>query len=428
MTRVLSLSLILQVALMLVFINPLSADMPQIMNVQGLLTDANGEPVSDGIHSVVFSIYNSETGGSALWTEARSVSTADGLFSLVLGEIEPIPGTLFTEHLWLGIAVAGDAELAPRQQMTAVPYAYRALNTDSADIAFNVADDAIGSDQIVDGSILLADLNQNGAGTNQIIKWNGSAWVAANDEIGGAGTSGWTEEGSVVHLTTTNNEVGIGTSDTDEKLHVENSNASGRSFLQLETSNASNWGECGLRFVTPDNRWHLRMDDYSNNNLPVVGSLGLRSQNSSKEVMTWTNDGDVGIGDTSPDAKLDVAGDLEVTGAYRGTISSSSNSDGAPFPRPAYDSGWLTISNNSVLTLAHNIGGDVDDYVVCLQFKDNTIGINNFGMGGDDSYTGGSEYQMGAYYSHLTTTSIKVSRRMADEYADRIRVRIWVIN
>jgi hypothetical protein len=135
--------------------------------------------------------------------------------------------------------------------------------------------------------------------------------------------------------------------------------------------------------------------------------------------------GNVGIGMTDPDAKLEVGGDLKVAGAYKGYISSSSGSDGAPFPRPAYDSGWVPIALGSQVELTHNIGGNVDNYVVNIQFKDaGMFGVNNLGHGGLED--AGS--YLGAYYHNLTTTSIKVYRLNNAINAPEVRVRIWVYN
>jgi hypothetical protein len=223
------------------------------------------------------------------------------------------------------------------------------------------------------------------------------------------------------------NDVSIGTMLGDERLHVENSDSyPARSFLKIEASHLTAWGECGIRFKTTANTWHFRMDDYTNNNLPIAGSLSLRSQNINQEVMTWASNGRVGIGDTSPDAKLDVVGDLQLSGAYRGHLSSSSGSDGAPFPRPAYNSGWIDIEADDCLMLDHNVGGDADDYFVDVQIKSTGgIGIHNLGFGG---YYEPPDQYMGILYENLTATQILVCRLRNDIPANQIRVRIWVIN
>jgi hypothetical protein len=105
----------------------LAAGAPQLVNVQGLLTNSGDEPVADGTYEVTFAIYDDDNSGSALWTEVRNVTTEDGLFTIILGETSPLPESLFDiAELWLGITVSGDTEMTPRQRLTSVPYA---LNT-----------------------------------------------------------------------------------------------------------------------------------------------------------------------------------------------------------------------------------------------------------------------------------------------------------
>jgi hypothetical protein len=45
---------------------------------------------------------------------------------------------------------------------------------------------------------------------------------------------------------------------------------------------------------------------------------------------------------------IEAHGDLYVTGAYKGGIGPNG---GAPFPRPAYDSGWVNLPNGNQTTL-----------------------------------------------------------------------------
>jgi hypothetical protein len=128
--------------------------------------------------------------------------------------------------------------------------------------------------------------------------------------------------GNFTEIDNANRLVGVGTTAPDERLQVENDAASGRSFLQLETSHATDFGETGIRFKTPQNTWHLRMDDYTNNNLQD-GALGLRSQ-VGVEAMTWLEDGKVGIGTTNPTRKLHVYGSAQIKDTlYAGAINPS---------------------------------------------------------------------------------------------------------
>ncbi len=101
------------------------------------------------------------------------------------------------------------------------------------------------------------------------------------------------------------------------------------------------------------------------------------------------------------------------------------------FPVPGYDSGWTAINQGQAIQSVHNLGGDVDDYLVDLSFKDGAgfNGINQRAYGGMDR---GANYppadnRDGAYWRHLTGTDIYVFRRTEDTYADEVRVRIWVM-
>ena len=99
---------------------------------------------------------------------------------------------------------------------------------------------------------------------------------------------------------------------------------------------------------------------------------------------------------------------------------------------PAYDSGWVAIRQNQVLTLQHHLGGDLDDYVVIMDYKaKGASGINQRYYGGMDfgakSFGGmRNNDRVGAYWRTLTTDAITVYRRPEDSYADFVRIRIWL--
>jgi hypothetical protein len=98
------------------------------------------------------------------------------------------------------------------------------------------------------------------------------------------------------------------------------------------------------------------------------------------------------------------------------------------FPAPHYDSDWQTISSGTTLSLTHNLGGDPDDYVVDLQFKN--TGIGGFGV---HQWFYGVDYDnlgqtWGAAWHNLTSTSIEVTKGNFDSRADQVRIRIWRID
>jgi hypothetical protein len=161
----------------------ISAAVPTTISYQGLLSDDTGQPIADNDYSVTFTIYNSAGAGDSIWAEIQTVSTADGLFTVLLGANNPLVDTVFNGTTrFLGIKIEAGPELLPRTAMVSVPFAFRASQSDS-------------SDAVTDGGIDLTDIGQNGAGNGQIMKWNGSAWTIAADATSGSGWN-WSDSSS----------------------------------------------------------------------------------------------------------------------------------------------------------------------------------------------------------------------------------------
>jgi len=96
---------------------------------------------------------------------------------------------------------------------------------------------------------------------------------------------------------------------------------------------------------------------------------------------------------------------------------------------PDWDSGWQEIDPGllNMLTLDHPLGGDVDDYVVGIRFRDipdepqqEGLGIHLRGIGGVED---GNNF-FGAAYRDLTDSSIRVLRYGNDAIVDEVRVFI----
>jgi len=99
----------------------------------------------------------------------------------------------------------------------------------------------------------------------------------------------------------------------------------------------------------------------------------------------------------------------------------------AAFPRPAYDSGWVSISKATTKTLTHNLGGNPDNYVVDMQFQSSMYGRNQRYYGGYHFRSGVVPHQrLGAYWHGLDDTQINVYRERRDTAVSYVRVRIWV--
>ncbi len=109
------------------------AQVPQLINYQGYLTDGDGNPIT-GSRSIEFRIYDTATGGTATWIETQSVTVLDGVFSVLLGSVNPIPYTLFeASDRYLALKVGSDSEMTPRKRLVSVGYAFKANQADSLD-------------------------------------------------------------------------------------------------------------------------------------------------------------------------------------------------------------------------------------------------------------------------------------------------------
>ena len=100
-----------------------SAEAPQKIPVQAYLTDAEDVPIDDEA-SLEVKIYNAPTEGG-MHAEQFQVQANSGSLAAYLGTNEPVELSLFRDHeeLYLGIAINGGEELAPRIRLAMDPYA-----------------------------------------------------------------------------------------------------------------------------------------------------------------------------------------------------------------------------------------------------------------------------------------------------------------
>lgn len=114
-----------------------AANINRSINYQGRLLTTGGTNVADGAYAMKFSVYNTASGGTPLWTASGtnavpttiSVQVTDGLFSVLLGDTSfqgqnPFAFDFNQDGLYLGVSIAGDSEMTPRKRLSSVPYAF----------------------------------------------------------------------------------------------------------------------------------------------------------------------------------------------------------------------------------------------------------------------------------------------------------------
>jgi hypothetical protein len=127
----------------------MAQSVPSLINYQGQLLAANGNPLPTGDYEVAISLYPVEAGGAAVWGPQHyngqsgpglrpKVSAFEGRFNLILGP-EDTTGRQLAEvvadspALYLEIKVGTGSPIAPRQQLLTAPYALSAANAHDAD-------------------------------------------------------------------------------------------------------------------------------------------------------------------------------------------------------------------------------------------------------------------------------------------------------
>ncbi len=92
----------------------------------GRLDNEAGQPVTDGAYDFTFALYDAETNGTLLWSEAQTgVMVKEGAFVATLGSVTPIPKEVLNgSNRWLAVSVRGPGEkdfsaLTPRQRLSA---------------------------------------------------------------------------------------------------------------------------------------------------------------------------------------------------------------------------------------------------------------------------------------------------------------------
>ena len=356
------------------------AQIPRSISYQGILTDTLGAPRPDGAYTMTFRLYLSSSGGSAIWSESKSLQLKGGLFSTSLGDGTPFPGSLlFNTQYWLSVQVGAGTELAPRIAMTATPYSLYSEKADSARIAGGVgpnavttsaiADNAVTSAKIQNGTIQFQDIAQNGAATGQVMKWNGTAWTAGNDSVGaGGGSSQWTTSGSNIYYNTGN--VGIGVASPNMKLQVHS--VSGGGNFQLTSASTGVAATDGF-VITNDGGTAVNLAQQENGDM-ILAVNGLVN-------LALKPNGSVGIGTLSPSFKLDVAGIINATDIYKNGSPLSTSQWATNGSNIYYNGGNVGIgtSNPTLLTGGSGKFLSIDDALSPgIAFTSTAVGGNQY--------------------------------------------------
>jgi hypothetical protein len=353
-----------------------SAQTPQSFRYQAVARDNSGKVLENQPVSFKISILSGSVSGTVSYSETHTgLSTnAYGLVELEIGKGTPVTGT-FSGINWGSNSFFVKIEMDPAggiayqvlstSQLLSVPYALHAKTVETGDnwgsqnvvsdatLAGNgitttplkIADGGVTSAKIADGTIVSGDLANNavtsdklagnavttdkinagavtgakiaqaGATSGQVLKWNGTTWAPATDATGG-GSGGWTDDGSIIRLTTATDSVQMGSVNRLGKFNVGGNiglNATSSIYFGSDATRITGLTGGDLRLVAEDLSM-LTTEDIT------FGHFGdetwIKFDNANKRV---------GIGTLTPSDKLHVLLDDAAEGlsAVRGVAAVS---------------------------------------------------------------------------------------------------------
>lgn len=427
----------------------ISPSVPQKLSYQAIIRNSNDKLVTNQLIGIRISIiYNTPTGAIAYAETQTPTTNANGLISIAIGTGTPVTGT-FTTIEWTAGPHFIKTEIDPTggtaysitstSELLSVPYAITAMYAknvetipnnsvtsskivDGTIVASDLADNSVTTLKIADGSIATSDLANStvtadklgnlavtetkigsravtapklasmGATSGQVLSYSGTAWTPQT-----IASNPWQPSGGNIYFNT--GRVGIGTTIPNTYLHV----VGGSEIARFESTATSKW----IALYQDNTRKGMLWN--TNNDIKLVsdaGGVGFRTDGIDR--ITITADGKTGIGDTTPDATLDVQGTVIIGAAGKifseireitATTVATGHSTALSFP-----SGY-SMSNTRILSAEINFSGNV--WV--------TLGMFNVS----------SDYTVGC---SLASTGIHISYPDLDSYHSRaIRILLMKV-
>lgn len=342
--------------LLFTLVTYLTAEVPQMISYQGRLTQPGGDPVANGTYQITFKIYDGPDPSAIVkWNSGpKTVQVTGGLFEYQLGSTSPyLPDDLLSSDTtrYLGITVGTDDEITPRVKLASTPYSYHALRADTADVA-----------------------------------------------------GGWADDGTVVRLANSNDDVNIGgPGPWSNKLYVESSEATlGGTTAFIKNTNTSD----GLGLMVENSSKALSLLISQQGEHPDGEILRCDSYTGGwKAVYMIMNNGRTIIG-TPAVPKTNTMLEVKSDSLYAGYFTSNKESQNCHVIHAEYTGSGLFETETPVAVFGNSSVGDkgyggkfIGGTCGVRGEANPTSGDNDLYMGVLGTVSGGLNYQVGVYGS-----------------------------
>lgn len=324
------------------------AQAPQAFNYQAVVRNNTGAVVANQNVSARFTIRDGSSSGSSVYQETKTLTTNQfGLITHAVGNGNVVSGNFSTINWgsgskWLQVEVdaSGGSSYTDMgtTQLLSVPYALYAANGATGPTGPTGPTGADGNQgpQGPMGPIGPTGFLPNGSAAGNTPYWDGSNWVTNSSNIYNNGGN-----------------VGIGTTAPSKHLEVS---GSGKEFIRLTDETPAVGDTMGIDFLKPDvgGGW----TDWRISSVMMGGNFEIAGSNddfASNPITRFaiTPSGYVGIGTTSPGARLEVNGQVKITGGSPGAgkvLTSDANGLAtwqAPVQTGNYTSGFCNTPSSA---------------------------------------------------------------------------------
>ncbi len=416
-----------------------AAQIPETISFQGILKDNNGDVVTDGSYAMEFQLFDAISSGTSVWGPElhNSVSTTDGLYSVILGSITPFTTAVaFDGGYFLQIKVGAEV-LTPRIALNGSPYAFTARSIVGSDnIVPATGNVGIGTttpttELEVVGTVTATEFVGGGAGLTGLPSspWTGTSNISYSGGNVGIGTNTPTSTLDVSGTITVKDIVGEDPASSKISGFMYEGDGSGLTGLPSSpwtgTPDISyNNGKVGVGTATPIHKLHVigtkpGSITTSVENLDPTGYSSFELQNDlarsyrlnldgssltyPNSFYLWDSDilgprllvdptGNVGIGTTTPATKLDVNGTVTAT-SFTGDGSGLTGLASSPWVGTfdiSYSNGQVGIGTTTPQAPLEVVGGIIADGFSGPGTGLTDLDADNFTLGSLDIIYGGT--------------------------------------